>query len=472
MSRSQWLSFPAALIACICLLTPTWRSAAGQPPQRLLIRGNLVTPDGVIPNAWLDILNGRIEHIERERPNLPGVPALETSDLIFPGFIDLHNHPIFNVFPRWTPPAKFPNRYAWRSLDAYRAALEDREKALTEGGKNFCDIDEYVEIKALIGGATSMIGFTGRGGAKVLPGCIKGLVRNLDVYTGFYGPEQGHERIVNEIGILPLDMDANAAAHLAQGLADGSIDLLAIHVAEGLPTDAESAQELDMLEARGLLTPRTALIHSVGLSPSQLARVHRAGASIVWSPRSNFELYGVTANVAAAFREGVTISIAPDWSPSGSDNIFDEIRYAAQVNREKLDGLFSSRQLVEMASTVPARVARIDDKVGRLAPGMLADFFLVHVNPAQAPADPYQAISSGSITRIDLVAIGGVPLYGDPAYLRTLGINTESLQVCGTARALNVDALPSGPFAQVEARLQQQMRAVGSELAPLAECAP
>ena len=395
---------------------------------------------------------------------------LETNDLIFPGFIDLHNHPGFNVFPRWTPSQKFPNRYAWRSLDAYRVVLEDRQRELTAGGANFCDIDEYVEVKALIGGTTSMIGFAGRTPAKVLPDCIKGLVRNLDVYTGFYGPDQGHERIVNSIGILPLDMDSNTAARIAQGLADGSIDLLAIHVAEGLPTDAESAQELDMLEARGLLTAHTALIHSVGLSHSQLARVHRAGASIVWSPRSNFELYGATANVAAAFREGVTTSIAPDWSPSGSDNMFDEIKYAEHVNHDKLDGLFSSRQLVEMASTIPARVARIDDKVGRLAPGMLADFFLVHPNQPGVLTDPYQAITTGTIGNIDLVAIGGVPLYGDPDFLHQLKVKTEPLEVCGVARALNTEAMPSGPFAQVEARLKEKMKAVGSELAPLAEC--
>jgi cytosine/adenosine deaminase-related metal-dependent hydrolase len=471
MSRTRFFKLIVALVGIASLLLPAHVRAADQP-ARLLIRGNLVTPDGVIPNAWLDILNGHIEHIERERPNLPGIPALETDDLIFPGFIDLHNHPIFNVFPRWTPPQKFPNRYAWRSLDAYRAVLEDREGALTAGGKNFCDIDEYVEVKALIGGTTSMIGFTGRGGSKTLPDCIKGLVRNLDVFTGFYGNEQGHERIVNEIGILPLDMDSNTAARIAKGLADGSIDLLAIHIAEGLPTDAESAQELDMLDAHGLLTAHTALIHSVGLSGSQLARVHRAGASIVWSPRSNFELYGATANVAAAFREGVTMAIAPDWSPSGSDNMFDEIKYAMRVNHEKLDGLFSSRQLVEMASTVPARAARIDDKVGRLAPGMLADFFMVHVNRAEIPADPYESITGGSIGNIDLVAIGGVPLYGDPGFLQKLQVKTEPLEVCGVARALNVDALPSGPFARVEARLKVQMKAVGSELAPLAECAP
>jgi cytosine/adenosine deaminase-related metal-dependent hydrolase len=296
-------------------------------------------------------------------------------------------------------------------------------------------------------------------------------VRNLGIATGFYGASGG-ERIVNSIGITARDMDANAAARDAQGIAEGSIDLLAIHIAEGLPRDAESAQELDMLDAHGLLTAHTALIHAVGLSPSQAARVHRAGAAIVWSPRSNFELYGATADAGAWYREGVAVALAPDWSPTGSDNMFDEIRYAAKVSHERLDGLFSSRQLFEMASSIPARIARIDDKVGTLAPGMMADLVLVHTRSLRDGESAYDAMVAGQITDIDLVVIDGIPIYGRGEYLQKLEVKTEPLAVCGQARALNSEALPDGSFAQATARLTEKMKAVGSQLAPLAECEP
>ncbi len=446
-------------------------AAAAPAARRLLIRGNIVTPDGVIANGWLDIQEGRIARILTTKPEAADAATLETSDYIFPGFIDLHNHPSFNIFPRWTPPQKFANRYVWRNWEVYKHELEDRSEALAQNGINFCDVDEYVEIKALIGGTTSMIGFAGHGAPKRLPDCIKGLVRNLDVYTGFYGSDQGSERIANSIGITPVDMTAMETTDVKQRIAEHRIDLLAIHIAEGLPTDEESAHELDQLDAAGLLTAHTTLIHSVGLSPAQLARVHRAGASIVWSPRSNFELYGATANVGAAFREGVTIAIAPDWSPTGSDNMLDEIMYAHDVSRDKLDGLFSSRQLVEMASSIPARIAYINDKVGTLAPGMLADLFLVRPTSAAATGgNPYETLTAGSVTNIDLVVIGGIPVYGDPGLLGKLGVKTEPITVCGAPRALNEDALPAGPFAQVAANLSAKMKTVGSTLAPLAEC--
>jgi cytosine/adenosine deaminase-related metal-dependent hydrolase len=455
--------------ACILLAAIACAACAQTPPAHLLISGNLVTPDGVIPHGWLDIANGHILHIDRQKPDLPNAQILETSDLIFPGFIDLHNHPSFNVLPRWTPPHKFPNRYAWRDWHIYQQQLESKGRALQADPENFCDIDEYAEVKALIGGTTSIIGLGSTNPDHPSPACLRGLVRNLDHYTGFYGTKLDQERIANSIGILPRDMDATTAARYAHEIADGSLDLLAIHIAEGLPTDQESAQELDLLEAHNLLTPHTALIHSVGLSTSQLARVHKAGASIVWSPRSNFELYGATANVAAAFREGVTISLAPDWSPSGSDNMWEEIQYASNVSTTQLNGLFSARQLIEMASTIPARVAHIDDKAGSITPGLYADFFLLKSIPGEI--DPYDTILKGNIARsIDLVVIDGIPIYGNPTMLKSLNIPTEHLRLCGTEKALNSSALPNGPFAAVEARLSTKLKALGTELGPLDSC--
>lgn len=479
MTCSRWSRVASSLLAGLSLWAGAVQTSAQSgthEPKHLLIHGRIVMPDGVM-TGWLDIAGGRILHIDldkldkagHEKPAFADADVLDTDDLIFPGFIDLHNHPSYNVLPRWNPPHTFPNRYAWRDWDVYQRELEGRVRPLIGDPANFCDIDEYAEVKALIGGTTSLIGLGSTRPGTRTPECIRGLVRNLDHFTGFYGPEPDHERIANSIGILPRDTDAAVLAHYAEAIREGQLDLLAIHIAEGLPTDAESGQELDMLDAHGLLGPHTALIHSVGLSPSQLARVHRAGSSIVWSPRSNFVLYGATANVDAAFREGVTMSLAPDWSPTGSDNMWEEIRYAAQVNETKLNELFSNRQLVEMASAVPARVARIDDKVGVLAAGMLADFFLVHTGKVES-TNPYDAIVHEPVTAISLVVINGEPVYGDAAVLDQLKIAAEPLELCGTKKALNSAALPDGAFAAVEGRLRTKLKALGTDLGPLDSC--
>ena len=46
------------------------------------------------------------------------------------------------------------------------------------------------------------------------------------------------------------------------------------------------------------------------------------GADLAWSPLSNLLLYGDTTDVVAADQAGVRISLAPDWGPSGSKNVY------------------------------------------------------------------------------------------------------------------------------------------------------
>ena len=153
MSRTPLVR--AILLWTIAVLLPAPRSrATGPGPDRFIIRGDVVTPGGILRGAWVEIRSGRILRIQSERPDTGGVPLLETDDILLPGFIDLHNHPSYNIFPRWIPPHKFTNRYEWRDSDAYRSALETPSLKLSDDPANFCDIDEYVGVRALIGGTT------------------------------------------------------------------------------------------------------------------------------------------------------------------------------------------------------------------------------------------------------------------------------------------------------------------------------
>ena len=83
----------------------------------------------------------------------------------------------------------------------------------------------------------------------------------------------------------------------------------------------------------GLVGPELIAIHGVGLTEAQFKDMAARGAKLVWSPLSNFLLYGKTANVAAARAAGVSISLAPDWAPSGSKSVLGELKVADLVNR-------------------------------------------------------------------------------------------------------------------------------------------
>src|SRR6185295_9909304 len=129
------------------------------------------------------------------------------------------------------------------------------------------------------------------------------------------GAGLGHERLGNILGVRPFDLEKLSGEDYARAKA-GTLDLAAVHLGEGQRADPDSQAEFARLKELGLLGPNTAVIHGVALTETDFAEMKTAGAGFVWSPRSNFELYGETADVPAATRSGVAMALAPDWSPT------------------------------------------------------------------------------------------------------------------------------------------------------------
>lgn len=438
--------------------------------QDLVLSGAVVTPDKIISKGWIVIKGGRIDSIVERAPTAASGPLIETGGIIFPGFVDLHNHPMYNIFPRWQPTTTFKNRYEWRDLPQYKDLIGTPGSQLQRrDDQTFCDIDEYAEVRALIGGTTSITGISPRHGASAaVPNCVAGLIRNLDWASGFYGSTVGNERVENALGVTPRDLKDGDARRIVDRLARKEIDLLLVHLAEGAPLDTESTVEFRALKGLGLLGDHTAIIHGTALGVDDFRQMRATGTALIWSPRSNMELYGVTTNVADAFREGVTIALAPDWSPTGSTNMLAEVRYASRVNREELVGLFSERGLFEMATAIPARIAGVDDKIGSLRPGLYADLFVLNGDTAQ----PFTVLARAGRGDVQLVLVNGVPVYGSERLMGQFKVAAEPLEVCGLKMLLNSTALGSAGFAAVRERLKDQLGPYRLKLAPLEECRP
>ena len=446
-----------------CLLVLAALPASSAENTTFLLNGTVVAPDRVISNGWVAIENGKITAVSATKPTLAGARELVTKDIIFPGFVDLHNHPFYAVFPRWTPPQIFANRYQWRGLAEYNTTIQTPEGKLVE--KNFCDIDAYVELKALMGGTTSILGVFQPADAPKIEPCIAGLARNLDWASGFHGAPLGQERAVNVLGVKPFDQKLSEGA-MAQ-FRTGNLDLAAVHLAEGQRNDPETKAEFAMFESLGLLGSKSAVIHGVALGEPEFTKMAAAGTSFIWSPRSNVVLYGETADVAAALRQKVQVALAPDWSPTGSVNMLGEVGYARTVADRQFKGLISGKRLFEMATVVPARIAKIDDKVGSLKPGLYADLFLLR----SAGGDAYEALAKAQPQDVTLTMVGGVPLYGSKAHMTALGLTAaEAVKVCAADMAVNGPAMGQGGLAGVAARLATALAGEKATLAGLAEC--
>jgi hypothetical protein len=408
------------------------------------------------------ISGDRIEAVGTAVPT-DGIPLFETDGYIFPGLIDLHNHLTWNVFPRWSSGLKFPNRYEWQILPQYLAALADPHARMISEGLGPA-MARYAEVKAIAGGATSLAGLYPEDLGPNFQPPYRGMMRMLDIGSGFY-PDGTREPV--RYNVFPLVLSEADASEIRTGLETRRIRSLLIHLGEGNPNDASSMLEYRILKARGLLLPGVTLIHGVALHEEQFTEMARLGVGLVWSPRSNFELYGATADVAAARRAGVRIALAPDWSPTGSDGILQELSYASALEASLPKPDFSDSDLVEMATTVPAALTGVEGRIGAVKPGLLADLLVLRrTNPSAAVALVHSVPAD-----VQMVMVGGRPRYGDRALVAEVApeLAWTPVAVGGTMKAV---ALPSDPklgdWKAVTDRLDGAMRALGTHLGPLA----
>ena len=465
VARLMGLALALAVLVPSDLRTPI--AAAGRegraPQASIVLRGTIIIPEGVIRHGYLGILNGRIVSVSETQPDLPDAIVINTGGVILPGFVDAHNHVPWNVLPRWAPGGGYTNQPDWADSPEFAALRAPFDRLLPSF---FCDMNAWGELRALVGGTTAILA------TQPVP-CIHGLVRNLDFNSGFYGStELNRERVFNAGGFrFPPPSDAvGRATFVATAqllIANPFYEALVLHAAEG--TDAYAVEQFEFLESEGLLNPKGVLIHGVALNANHFQAMADAGTALVWSPRSNLELYGATANVGAALDAGVEVALAPDWGLTGSSNMLDELNFVWRWNREHLGGRLTNRRLVDMVTSIPAHILGIDDEVGEIRPGLRADLLVVR----GGFDDPLRAVIEARAGDVQLVLIDGVPIYGGAPLMDRFWsrADLEEIEVEDERKMLASSAAGIGAAATA-GRLVPALQGEGTALARLVDGGP
>ena len=161
------------------------------------------------------------------------------------------------------------------------------------------------------------------------------------------------------------------------------------------------------------MNERLCAIHCTALDAADLAVLAERGAAMVWSPLSNYLLYGRTADIVAAKQSGIPMCLGSDWAPSGSKNLLGELKVASLASTEH-GGVFSARELAEMVTINPARALKWDHLVGSIEPGKLADLVVLD----DRDGDPFEQLVRARESSVALVVIGGVPRVGQRSLMR------------------------------------------------------
>jgi len=382
----------------------------------------MTAQEDVIPNGSILVKDGVIEAIWKtgQTPlgvNLDGVPVHHTGASIYPGLIDMHNHLHYNTAPLWNmsthlSPSQqsewggYTNRNQWKDHYDYKTEVSWVKTFLTGGDKWAMQSEalKYAEFKELVGGTTSAQGAP----SSNKDGFDDILTRNIELYN--FNRDHIKTCAVCDAG-SKLDYNGD---HL---ISDESLEGWFIHLSEGV--DEESLNEYYILKQQNLLLEQAIIIHGIPLGADEYAEIAAVDASLVWSPTSNLLLYGDTAKVNLAKQAGVRITLAPDWSPSGTKSPLHELKVADLWDEDMLGDVFSNYEMVQMVTSNAVDAMHWEADVGRISPGLAADFVIID----SFDEDPYRNLIDAVDPDIRLTIVGGLAVYGDVDMMTALNGN-------------------------------------------------
>ncbi len=417
---------------------------------RVALSGVLLLPEGPVAGTLVyDRATGVIECAGDDCAT-DGAELVCTEGVISPGLIDAHNHLQYNILAPWQVGPEFSDRYDWRSDGRYwdyRTAYDAVEEPYA------CEVMKWAEARELVHGTTSAVGSAGLS-------CINVLLRNLDEDAPASGLD-GYDLRYSASTVTDTIDEADGVRY-TNGLADGSIDGVLNHVAEGRGGSVRG--EIAHMIENGMAGPGQGYVHSTDATTEQLAQMAAEGTAIIWSPRSNLALYATTTPVEIAEKLGVPWAIGTDWTWSGSMAPSRELQCADEWLATKGYPL-TDAALWRKATEDSARILGLDGVLGTLAPGYKADVAVFSWS-----ATPYRTVIASEPQDVRLVVVGGKALYGTSAMVEALAEEPswcEPLDVCGEARSLCTKAAASGDDAQTIAEVEATLTAaMSSETMP------
>ncbi|KAI0024165.1 metal dependent amidohydrolase [Xylariomycetidae sp. FL0641] len=438
----------------------------------LLLTGTVLAPNGAHPDWSVLVHSGRITYVG-DRCGL-GTRAQVASlvecrhSVISPGFINTHEHIDYSTIrPFPDIGERVGHRHDWR-VGARGYTLQE---APVNGSK--VEATRWGELRHIFSGTTSIVGGN----------MVSGLTRNLDFVDGL---EDGLTGPTALSAVFPLDDaigitregDCDYGSNPIDKETAGRLHRYIAHIGEGI--DALAANEFACLsnltfdriptpDGSGLSTdiiaPNLALIHAIGLTPTDYDMVAARGAKVVWSPRSNVFLYGRTLNVSYLLEAGITVALGTDWLPSGSATMGREAACAVSVTEKSYNISLDPKTVWEMMTINAAEVAGFERELGSIETGKMADLVVFSAGGqtdtrSYSQSDAFAQAAFGPAENIELVLRGGKILLASEAFEALTTGPCENLFFGETRKCACVEEELGSSFSALEAELQGVYSAV------------
>ncbi|AUS80392.1 N-ethylammeline chlorohydrolase [Actinoalloteichus sp. AHMU CJ021] len=423
--------------------TPASANHSQPTPVDLVVSGGVVltldAEDTVLPAGAVALGEGRVVEVGEAaavRARYPDAPVLDaTGSVVLPGLVNTHTHLAMSLLRGTADDV---------DLQGFLARVIPLEQRLLTADNVAAGV-LLALAESLRGGTTTALdmywfhqaaaGVARRAGFRLLAGPTFMDVPDLPDGISDFG-----ERLrLADAELAGREPDAlgrpSVFAHSTYTLDEAQLRsvgalarehgaLLHVHAAENQTEvdtvlDRTGRRPVELLADLGLLGPDTVLAHAVWLTDTELDLVADSGASVAHCPVSNAKLAAGIARVPDLVARGVPVGLGTDGSACATGlNLFDVMRYGALLHSVHTGdpSAVGARSVLRMATAGGARALGLQDRLGSLEPGKLADLVVVRTDrPHTRPEhDPYSTVVyAATAADVRHTVVGGEVLVRD-----------------------------------------------------------
>ncbi|MGO4210227.1 amidohydrolase family protein, partial [Terriglobus sp. YAF25] len=288
----------------------------------------------------LTVEGGRIRSLLDSSPE-PMTQVSLDGHLLLPGLINAHDHLEFGLFPRLGE-GGYADAQEWAgAIHVHHAETIARHRSIQREARI-----QWGALRNLLSGVTT--------------------VCHHNPITEIMREPEFPVSVVEEMRWVH-----SAAFDFAGLQEESSIDsgeILIVHAAEGVSERAK--QEIEMLQALGLLRPSTILVHALAVTPQMIDRLKEAGVSLIFCPSSNEFLFG-TIPAATLLENFENAALGSDSPLTACGDLLDEAAFVTA----RYD--LPAARLYSMLTENPATMLRLTEGQGKIQIDGRADLIAV-----------------------------------------------------------------------------------------------
>ena len=394
----------------------------------------LTMADGeVIKNGNIYIENEKIKKITNNKIDFSYDKKIDGKNyLAMPGFVNAHTHVGMSLFRNFSDDVELMtwlNEKIWPledkliAEDVYWASLLSHAEMIMTGTTSFADMYYFEDqtIKALE--KSKMRAQISRG-LTLEDKNYKKIEENIDLFKKYENSQNGRINIAFGPHAV-YTTDKNYIKEINKYAKKYKMPIH-IHLSETKTENTDCMKRFnqsptEVFEECGIFENKTIAAHGVYLSDKDLDILSKYDVSVVHNPSSNLKLSSGFLDCTRVINKKINLAMGTDSSASNNNlSMIKEISLTSLVSKYNNPQNLKAYDVLKMATINGAKALGLDDKIGTLEEGKLADIILIDLNnPNHTPQNnlisslPYSTFDKD----VSYVIINGDLVYDDKKFV-------------------------------------------------------